>query len=55
VVAVHHRARFPLVYGPLAGVMVLMVWLYFVALLVLVDAEVMRLVEQPQEVRPHVG
>ncbi|MDQ7820590.1 MAG: YihY/virulence factor BrkB family protein [Armatimonadota bacterium] len=38
-------ASYPLVYGPLAGVVVFMVWAYLVALLTLVGAEVMRVAE----------
>ncbi len=38
-------AAYPLVYGPLAGLVVFMVWVYLVALLVLVGAEVIRVLE----------
>lgn len=43
-------ARYPLVYGPLAGLVVFMVWMYVVATLVLLCAEVMVLREHPREV-----
>ena len=38
-------AAYPLVYGPLAGLVVFLVWAYLVGLLVLVGAEVIRVVE----------
>lgn len=48
-------ATYPLVYGPLAGVVIFMIWVYLVALLVLIGAEVIRLVEQLREVRGDAG
>lgn len=36
---------YPLIYGPLAGLIVFMVWVYLVVVLVLLGAEVMRLIE----------
>lgn len=38
-------ATYPLVYGPLAGLIVFMLWVYLAALLVLLGAEVMRAME----------
>ncbi len=38
-------ATYPLIYGPLAGLIVFMVWVYLVVVLVLLGAEVMRLIE----------
>lgn len=38
-------ARYPLVYGPLAGVIVFMVWVYLVSVVVLLGAEVMAVLE----------
>jgi membrane protein len=43
-------ATYPLVYGPLAGLIVFMVWVYVVAALMLLCAEVMFLRERPREV-----
>lgn len=40
-------ATYPLVYGPLAGLIVFMVWVYLVAVLLLLAAETMVLVEYP--------
>ncbi len=37
--------RYPLVYGPLAGVVVFMVWIYIAALVTLIGAAVMRQME----------
>lgn len=42
-------ATYPLVYGPLAGLLVFLVWVYLVGLLVLLGAEVMGLVDRQQE------
>jgi membrane protein len=47
-------ATYPLVYGPLAGLIVFMVWMYVVAATVLVCAEVMILRERPRK-RPTGG
>jgi len=41
----HTLARYPLVYGPLAGVIVFMIWVYLTALVVLFGAEVMAQME----------
>ncbi|MDQ7844629.1 MAG: YihY/virulence factor BrkB family protein [Armatimonadota bacterium] len=38
-------ARYPLVYGPLAGMIVFMVWVYLVSVVVLLGAEVMAVLE----------
>jgi membrane protein len=38
-------ATYPIVYGPLAGLIVFMAWVYLVALLVLLSAEIMWLME----------
>lgn len=40
-------ATYPLVYGPLAGLIVFMVWVYLIAVLLLLAAETMVLVEYP--------
>lgn len=45
-------ASYPLVYGPLAGLIVFMVWVYLVAVMTLACAEVMILREHPHA-RPH--
>ena len=42
-------ARYPLVYGPIAGVVVFMVWVYVVAVLVLLGAELIGWLERPAE------
>ncbi|MDR5694046.1 MAG: YihY/virulence factor BrkB family protein [Armatimonadota bacterium] len=39
-------AKYPLVYGPLAGVVVFMIWVYLAALVVLFGAEVMAQLEE---------
>jgi membrane protein len=44
-------ASYPLVYGPLAGLVVFMVWMYVVAAMTLVCAEVMVLRERPRKER----
>lgn len=38
-------SRYPVVYGPLAGLVVFMVWVYLVAVVVLLGAEVMAVLE----------
>jgi len=38
-------ARYPIVYGPLAGLIVFMVWTYLVSVAVLLGAEVMAVME----------
>jgi membrane protein len=43
-------ASYPVVYGPIAGVIVFMVWIYLVAVLVLIGAEIMGLLGRPLEV-----
>ena len=43
-------ATYPLVYGPIAGIVVFMVWVYLVAVLALLGAEVMALRDRPVEV-----
>lgn len=40
-------ASYPLVYGPLAGLVVFLIWVYLVALAVLVGAEVLYITEAP--------
>lgn len=47
-------ASYPLVYGPLAGLVVFMVWVYVVAALLLLCAEAMVLRERPREVSSEV-
>lgn len=42
-------ASYPIVYGPLAGLVVFMVWVYLVGFLVLLGAEVMGLIDRPVE------
>lgn len=42
-------ATYPVVYGPIAGLVVFMVWVYLVAVLVLMGAEVMALRDRPVE------
>jgi YihY family inner membrane protein len=44
-------ASYPVIYGPLAGLIVFMVWMYVVAAMVLVSAEVMILRERPRKER----
>lgn len=39
-------ANYPLVYGPLAGMVVFMVWVYLVALVILIGAEVIAVLER---------
>lgn len=43
-------ARYPLVYGPIAGIIVFMVGVYLVVVLILLGAEVIALRERPVEV-----
>lgn len=38
-------AAYPIIYGPLAGLIVFMAWIYLVAVAVLLSAEIMRLME----------
>jgi membrane protein len=42
----HTVARYPLVYGPLAGFIVFMIWIYLVAVVVLFGAEVLAVVQE---------
>jgi membrane protein len=39
-------ASYPLVYGPLAGFIVFMVWVYLVAVIVLFGAEVLAVIRE---------
>lgn len=43
-------ATYPLVYGPIAGIVVFMVWVYLVAVLTLLGAEAMAMADRPSEV-----
>lgn len=45
-------ATYPIVYGPLAGLIVFMAWVYLVAVLVLLSAEVMWLMESRRRLAP---
>jgi membrane protein len=42
-------ATYPVVYGPIAGLVVFMVWVYLIAVLVLLGAEIMALRDRPVE------
>lgn len=47
-------ASYPVVYGPIAGLVVFMVWVYVVGLLVLLGGEIIALIDWPGEVEIRV-